>query len=200
MTKIFDPFFTTKEVGKGTGLGLSICYGIVHEHSGVIKVTSRPEQGAVFTVELPAPEARYDADADGVDQPTTINSDDRSLNILIVDDEPLVVEFLARILTEFGHKVSIAENGNAVLEMNDLDSYDLIMLDVRMPGIGSETLFDHIRGLPGGVSDRVLYVTGDSTNPDTRAFIDKTGSPVLTKPFTIEDLLSTVRRMAARIK
>ena len=108
----------------------------------------------------------------------------------------MVVEFLARVLTEYGHTVSMAENGNSVMEMTDLDTYDLIMLDVRMPGVGSETLFDYIRNLDNGASERVLYVTGDATNPDTRAFIDRTGSPVLTKPFPIEDLLTMVRRMA----
>ena len=194
--KIFDPFFTTKEVGKGTGLGLSICYGIIHEHSGSILVSGTPGKGATFTVELPAPEAEFD-DAEGNDDKTaTFSSNTRPLNVLIVDDEPLVVEYLSRVLTEFGHTVAMAESGNSVLEMTDLDTYDLIMLDVRMPGIGSETLFDHIRSLDNGVSGRVLYVTGDATNPDTRAFIDKTGSPVLTKPFTIEDLLSVIHRIA----
>ena len=50
---VFDPFFTTKEVGKGTGLGLSICYGIVHDHHGVIRVESEKNHGATFVVELP---------------------------------------------------------------------------------------------------------------------------------------------------
>lgn len=196
--KIFDPFFTTKEVGKGTGLGLSICYGIIHEHGGSIQVSSTNGNGATFLVELPAPEFDHIEDSAGEDTTTAIASDDRPLNVLVVDDEPMVVEFLSRVLSEFGHTVTVAENGNAVLEMTDLDSYDLIMLDVRMPGIGSGTLFEHIRGLPNGVSDRVLYVTGDATNPDTRDFIDRTGSPVLTKPFTIETLLSVIRRIAAK--
>ena len=198
LPKIFDPFFTTKEVGKGTGLGLSICYGIVHEHGGKIQVTSNAGNGATFAVELPAPELDQGDDSAGDDPITTADGDTRPLKVLVVDDEPMVVEFLSRVLSEFGHTVVEAENGNAVLEMTDLETYDIIMLDVRMPGVGSETLFDHIRGLPNGISDRVLYVTGDATNPDTREFIGRTGSPVLTKPFTIEDLLSVIRRIAAK--
>ena len=149
-------------------------------------------------MELPATEVNLDDGNGDDDQTAKSRGSTRPLNILVVDDEPLVVEFLARVLTEFGHTVSMAENGNSVLEMTDLNTYDLIMLDVRMPGVGSETLFDHIRSLDNGVSDRVLYVTGDATNPDTRAFIDRTGSPVLTKPFTIEDLLTVIRRIAGK--
>ena len=198
LPKIFDPFFTTKEVGKGTGLGLSICYGIVHEHGGIIRVSGTPGNGATFVVELPAPEVEPGEESAAKDNTPETDNACRPLNVLIVDDEPLVVEFLSRVLTEFGHTVAMAENGNSVMEMTDLDEYDLIMLDVRMPGVGSETLFDHIRGVSNDISNRILYITGDATNPDTRAFIAATGSPVLTKPFTIEDLLTAVRRIAGK--
>ncbi|MCI0868398.1 MAG: response regulator [Chloroflexi bacterium] len=198
LPKIFDPFFTTKEVGKGTGLGLSICYGIVHEHGGIIRVSGTPGNGATFVVELPAPEVEPGEESAAKDNTPETDNACRPLNVLIVDDEPLVVEFLSRVLTEFGHTVAMAENGNSVMEMTDLDKYDLIMLDVRMPGVGSETLFDHIRGVSNDISNRILYITGDATNPDTRAFIAATGSPVLTKPFTIEDLLTAVRRIAGK--
>src|SRR5213078_5374890 len=53
LSKVFDPFFTTKEVGKGTGLGLSLCYGIIEEHGGTIRVTSKPGHGALFMIEIP---------------------------------------------------------------------------------------------------------------------------------------------------
>jgi two-component system sensor histidine kinase HupT/HoxJ len=53
LSRIFEPFYTTKEVGKGTGLGLAIAYGIVQEHGGHISAANHPEEGAVFTVELP---------------------------------------------------------------------------------------------------------------------------------------------------
>jgi two-component system NtrC family sensor kinase len=57
LTRLFEPFFTTKEVGKGTGLGLAIAYGIVQEHGGELHASSRPEGGAVFTIELPTADA-----------------------------------------------------------------------------------------------------------------------------------------------
>ena len=58
LSRIFEPFYTTKDVGQGTGLGLAIAYGIVQDHGGHIRVSNHPEGGAVFTVELPVPDAR----------------------------------------------------------------------------------------------------------------------------------------------
>ncbi|MCH8131223.1 MAG: hypothetical protein IIA30_01605, partial [Myxococcales bacterium] len=59
--KVFDPFFTTKEVGQGTGLGLSLSHGIIERHGGRISVSSDPEGGTTFVIELPL-EARPDDD------------------------------------------------------------------------------------------------------------------------------------------
>lgn len=194
--KIYDPFFTTKEVGKGTGLGLSICYGIIHEHEGAIRVESAPNKGANFIIELPA-NATSTPDNDSEPEFFDFSKPMNRMNVLVVDDEPVVADFLARVLSEFGHDVETAESADDIIESKDLGKYNLIILDVRMPGIGGEILFDQIKQLPDNVSSRVLFITGDTTNPTTRAFIDKAGSPVLTKPFTIEDLMSAVSRLVS---
>ena len=88
IAKAFDPFFTTKEVGKGSGLGLSICYGIVKEHNGTISVESIPGQGATFTVELPLVKGRPGSPSG--DNSTDATRPWQAMNILVVDDEPMI--------------------------------------------------------------------------------------------------------------
>ena len=191
ISRIFDPFFTTREVGQGTGLGLSICYGIIHEHGGAITVESKPDEGAAFIVDLPIGDVGLDMPID-----ETFFADlPEKMKILIVDDEPAVAEFLSRALTEFGHSVDVHERGEDVIRKPDLDKYDLMILDVRMPGVDGEALFEHVQGLDSKSAPRILFITGDATNPSTKAFVDRTGSPALTKPFTLEHLMSAIRRL-----
>ena len=189
--KIFDPFFTTREVGQGTGLGLSICYGIISEHDGTITVDSRPDEGAAFIVDLPIGDLELDMP---IDETFFAELPDR-MKILIVDDEPAVAEFLSRALTDSGHSVDVHERGEDVIKKADLDQYDLMILDVRMPGVDGEALFEHVRELYADTPPRILFITGDTTNPSTKAFVDRTGSPALTKPFTLEHLMSAIKRL-----
>jgi two-component system NtrC family sensor kinase len=191
VSKIFDPFFTTREVGQGTGLGLSICYGIIHEHDGTISVESRLDGGAAFIVDLPIGDVELDMP---IDETFFAELPDR-MKILIVDDEPAVAEFLSRALTDSGHSVDVHERGEDVIQKSDLDQYDLMILDVRMPGVDGEALFEHVRGLYADAPPRILFITGDTTNPSTKAFVDRTGSPALTKPFTLEHLMSAIKRL-----
>jgi two-component system NtrC family sensor kinase len=196
MPKIFDPFFTTKEVGKGSGLGLSICYGIVHEHGGTIYAESAPGQGATFFVELPVGDVPA-AGAEG-GQPIASAASVGKMRVLIVDDEPAVAEFVARTLAEFGHEVEIIEAGHDITQTTDLSRYDLIILDMKMPGFGGDALFERIKQQSPDIASRVLFITGDTTNPATRDFINQTANQVLTKPFTIEELALAVRKVALR--
>ena len=196
LPKIFDPFFTTKEVGGGSGLGLSVCYGIVHEHDGIIRVDSSPGQGATFIIDLPAAQ-----ESSSVSGTLEVSDSGRSLgpmNILVVDDEPAIVEFVSRALSEYGHTVHVARGGGEAIEMQGLTAYDLIILDMKMPGVGGAILFEHIRGLSEEMSSKILFITGDTTNPVTGDFINNTGNPVLTKPFALEDLISAVRQFSIR--
>src|SRR4029453_2701001 len=131
--RIFEPFFTTKPVGIGTGLGLSLCKGIIEQHGGTITVTSQPGQGATFCVELPVEAVCAPAPVSPErDQVRTIP--DKS--ILINDDEPSIASGLKRLLSRDGYTVETVANGHLALTRLRERSYDLLLSDMRMPGIG----------------------------------------------------------------
>jgi CheY-like chemotaxis protein/anti-sigma regulatory factor (Ser/Thr protein kinase) len=194
--RVFDPFFTTKEIGEGKGLGLSMCHRIVQEHMGSIRMESVLGEGTTVVVELPVAQQ---APEDSVgDREADSSPDGAGLRILVVDDEPAIAGFLSRALSDQGHVVDLAASGLEVVGRTDLDIYDLLLLDMKMPGIGGAELFENLRQLPGDIISRVVFVTGDTASITTQEFIERTGNPVLAKPFTLEQLTETVSRYEAR--
>ena len=147
-------------------------------------------EGARFTIELPAPTIHPSLVAKSEAKATRLPF--IPARLLVVDDEPAVADFIARTLGEMGHTVDIAVDGNEVVGRTDLDEYSLILLDVKMPGVGGIELYDHLRQLPGDLTSKVVFVTGDAADADTRAFLEQTGNLVLEKPFGLGKLLEIV--------
>ncbi len=191
--RVFDPFFTTKEVGQGTGLGLSICYGIIQEHHGSVSARNAPEGGAVFTVELPIiePKERVHSDDTPAETPDVAPSPGR--NILVVDDELAIIDILYQVLRAEGHRVDTALNGTVALKKIQKERYDLIISDLKMPGMGGKELFEKIREIDLDLARRVIFSTGDVVSVDTREFLQKSGNNFLQKPFEIETIRKVVQ-------
>ena len=195
MERLFEPFFTTRGVGKGTGLGLSVCYGIVSQHGGQIYVESRLGKGATFIVELPIfTEAEQLKLVEPVaEEPEKVTR--AGARILLVDDEPLVQELLTNILSEEGHEIEIIDNGNDARERLGGEDYDVILLDVKIPGISGIELFRHIQKETPSLTEKVIFITGDIMDKDTMDFLSKTGVSYNTKPFDIERLMKDINRI-----
>ncbi len=178
--RIFEPFFTTKATEQGTGLGLSLCHGIIEAHGGTIRVDSRPGQGAVFRVELPLGELPGTTPQVGVADPTSLV---RGRAVLVVDDEPDVAEVLADMLSADGHQVETASNGTSALDKLRQRTYDLILCDIKMPGLDGPGLYREVERRHPGLHQRFIFLTGDTLSPDTRAFLGRIGPSCLSKPF-----------------
>jgi len=188
--RIFEPFFTTKPPGQGTGLGLSLCQGIIDSHGGTIRVESLPGRGAVFIVELPVgtrqTETATPSDAPGT-QPPVMHK-----RILVLDDEPDVVEILAEMLSTDGHLVDTATSGAMALDKLRQHAYDLILSDLRMPETDGPAFYRALRHLHPALCQRVIFLTGDRLSPESRAFLERTALPTLGKPVTLTELRSAV--------
>jgi PAS domain S-box-containing protein len=192
LDKIFNPFFTTKEVGKGTGLGLSICHGIITQHKGRIYAQSQPGKGATFVIELPIVAEPVQAGKAKVTQKEPQKP--RGAKILVVDDEEAILTFLSRLLSEWGHSVETINNANTALEKLNAERYSLVLLDIKLPGMSGIELYQHIEEIAPALARRVMFITGDIMEGTTRAFLEKTGAPYITKPLDIEVLKKTINR------
>jgi PAS domain S-box-containing protein len=190
--RIFDPFFTTKETGKGTGLGLSLSHGIIAEHGGQLYAESELGEGATFVVELPMLAEEVEIKEAKVADKTGEVIKGR---ILVVDDEEVVRQYLNSVLTKMGHIVEMATDGNKALELVKSARYNLILSDMKMPGMNGKEFYRRVREIAPSLTRRVVFITGDVMGEDTHDFIRKTGALYLTKPFDAGQLRVMVNDM-----
>lgn len=124
--------------------------------------------------------------------------------VLVVDDEEFVARTLRGFLEDLGMEVTTVANADAAWRAlcTGVTSFDAITLDLRMPGASGQELYDRLARDSPAVATRVIFVTGDTADPDTQAFLEQTGRPVLLKPFQIEALSMALARvlMAGRAR
>ncbi len=190
LTRLFDPFFTTKPMGKGTGLGLSITHGIVREHGGKIYAENMSGAGARFVVELPL-ERVIKKGQESFIPPSPLPLP--HLKVLAVDDEKSIRKFLDKALQKLGCLVDEAENGEIALNYMKEKEYDLIISDLRMPGIDGWELYAWVKKHRPHLAKKLVFITGDIINLDAQTFFQETGVLHLKKPFHIEDLKRIIR-------
>jgi PAS domain S-box-containing protein len=187
--RIFDPFFSTKGPGKGTGLGLSICYSIVEEHKGMIRVETKPGRGTRFIVELPVVKSHESTQPAPVEMPVIAHKPDMGAHrLLIVDDEPGIVDVLKQALTERGFQTDSACNGAEALTRLESNEYDLIISDICMPEMNGEKLHAAISEHYPHMRERIIFVTGDTVSRSSREFLEQSGVRWLNKPFDISQI------------
>jgi two-component system NtrC family sensor kinase len=114
--------------------------------------------------------------------------------ILVVDDEVEMARLLGEMLARDGHRVELAGNGVQALEKLQQSGYDLILSDLRMPEMDGPTLYRELENRQSPLYRRIVFVTGDTLDPATRAFLEQTRVLTLNKPFTSEEVRQVVQR------
>lgn len=191
--RAFDPFFTTKPIGMGTGLGLSMIYGFAQQSGGQAQIESSPGSGTTVRLLLPrsleVPEQEREQPAEEI-QPARSDH-----VVLVVDDEPMVRMLIVDVLAELGYQALDAAEARAALSVLQGDTpIDLLISDVGLPGgMNGRQLADAARQLRPGL--QVLFVTGYAETAVVGDGNLEEGMHVLTKPFSMDSLMSTVRRL-----
>lgn len=188
--KIFDPFFTTKGVGKGTGLGLSTSLGIIHSHGGHISVYSEPGRGTDMKIYLPL----ADCTATAADRPP----DDTAVmrgneTALVVDDEKVILDMAANMLSSAGYQVITAEGGREAINKyrERQEDIDVVVLDIVMPDIDGEDVLEAIKSI--NPDAEIVISSGYSINGQAGTLMDKGANSFVQKPFTPHELTAAIR-------
>jgi len=186
---IYEPFFTTKEVGKGTGLGLSMVFGSVQSHEGFIDVDSS-QHGTTFHIYLPtipAPEEISEHAASGSFSAGSGES------ILLVDDDPMLLEANAEAIASLGYHVITAKDGFEAVELyrNAAEKIDLVIMDMVMPKLGGRNAAEKVKGI--NPQAKIIYASGYDLESSLEFEVPKPGQIVLQKPFSIESLSRTIQ-------
>jgi signal transduction histidine kinase/DNA-binding response OmpR family regulator len=192
--RAFEPFFTTRAVGQGAGLGLASVFGIVDRHGGIVTVDSRVGCGSTFTIYLPAMTQRCDSESTRALKKTTRcdGPGKRLGTILVVDDEPYILDANKAMLEALGYDVLLANGGAAALDLFALhqDRIDLLILDLAMPEMGGEDVYERIKTIRPKV--RVILSSGYGVEGLAESSLKKGCAGFLQKPYTMGQLAARI--------
>jgi hypothetical protein len=186
--ELFDP--THAETAED--LGLPVADLLVRKHGGRINTHSQEGQGNIFILALPfqvAPTPAAPPASAAASMGLTGN------RALVVDDETFLLECLVDALSAWGMEVTSCARGDEAIQELETGSFDLIVCDIRMPGVSGMDLFDWLKARRPAMTRRILYTTGDTFDQKTREFLEASQVPYLGKPFDLKQLKQSLEHL-----
>jgi len=193
--RIFEPFYTTKELGLGTGLGLSTVYGIVKQNNGLVNVYSEPGQGSTFKIYLPrqtgTPEEPSSEEEERIPS-------GRGESVLVVEDEPAILEMAKNMLVLLGYTVLTAKTPSEAIELAEArkEEISLLITDVVMPEMNGRELAEAMQRINPGI--KFLFMSGYTADVIAHRGVLNEGVHFIPKPFSIKELGLKVRDILLR--
>lgn len=186
--EIFKPFFTTKKVGKGTGLGMAISERLIAKYRGKLEIHESSSKGTTFVVQLPLIE---DSSISHNSRLVDNLSNDTVKTILVVDDEPQILNIMEKFIQEAGHLFVGSSGGEEALKLlKDLE-VDVIITDYHMPRMNGTQFVTKVRKMDDEVP--ILFLSSSGTLTEYEKDKDKLSiSGLIIKPFTKEDIFSSI--------
>jgi CheY-like chemotaxis protein len=177
-------------MGRGTGLGMASAYGIIKNHKGVINVYSEKGKGTTFTIYLPASSKQSIPDGEEANALLTGGE-----TILLVDDEPMILDVGMQMIQKLGYTVHVAESGTKALELylKHNDRIQLIILDMIMPEMSGDETFNRLRSINAAV--KVLLSSGYSINGEASKILERGCNGFIQKPFNLIELSRKIREI-----
>jgi PAS domain S-box-containing protein len=191
LSRAFEPFFTTKEVGRGSGLGLSMVYGFAQQSGGHVQIESAPDKGTAVTILLPAV-VTVPGRAAPQEERLAVPGRGR---VLLVEDEPQVLQFVSAQLVSLGYEVTAVSTGPDALDLlRGERPFDLLFTDVVLPrGMSGVELASHARRIRPGI--KVLLTSGYPEEVFEHHGSPEQGTLLLRKPYKRRELAETLRKV-----
>jgi CheY-like chemotaxis protein len=181
--ELFDP----ASAASTEALSLPVAEIIARQHGGRLSVRSQEGLGNAFLLELPLTTVEV--------SPSREPKGLTGAQALVVDDEPFLLECLVDALGSWGLKVDSCSRGDEAIQKLEASAFDLIVSDIRMPGLTGMELYDWLKVQRPAMTQRILYTTGDSFDAKTRGFLESSQVPYLGKPFDLKQLKQSLERL-----
>ncbi len=190
VNRIFDPFYTTREVGQGSGLGLSVVQGIVEQHKGIIEVDSAPGEGSTFHMYFPVAQEEV--------KPTVVKTElppKGRERILLIDDEPMVIDLAKSMLEQLGYRVTaFLDCAEALKQFADhYQNFDLAIMDYGMPNMNGKQFAEQLKQIRPDILTILITGYGDLLAKEEIGAWGIDG--LLMKPFQLQELSEATRKV-----
>ncbi len=202
LQKVFNPFTqadaSTSRIHGGSGLGLAICRRLSELMGGRIRVESSLGQGSRFLVELPFAHYTGVQETDAAEAESLSLAPLEPLQVLLVEDQEVNRTFVQRLLERQGHRIVPAADGLMALELLERECYDLMLLDIQMPGMGGEEVLARLRQSEQVTGDHLptIALTAHALAGDKEKLLETGFDGYISKPVQMAQLLAEMRKVS----